>query len=205
MSRFLKFIGPMRTLTQRGTKFEKDKIYRVDDEERAFDMIETGRFQEVRDPTKKGKADDKAARRRGVNIRSARERQDDEDVNSERGDLSQADLHNRQEDDAEGDEDGEDGERQPLPDEKLTAIGEEGLNDPNRPKLPAQSFTSKNGAVKWAKDNLDIDLDKSRSLSELNRVIATEYGKKFAPPKTDDEDDDDTRDENTTVDPIVVA
>lgn len=195
-STFLKFTGPMRTLTQRGVKFEKGKIYRVDDEERALDMIESGRFQQVRDPTKKKGETEKPTRRGGVQITRNRERTDDADM-SERGDLSRADLH------TEGDAD----DKQDKPaSEKPVQVKEDGSeDDPNRPKLPAQQFTSKNGAIKWAKDNLGINLDKTRSLSELNRTIVTEFGKKYSPPKSAEQDDDDTREENTTVDAVVVA
>lgn len=199
MAMFLKFIGPMRTLTQRGVRFEKGKVYKVIDEDRAFDMIESGRFQQVRDPSEKKAAPAEGRKYGGVRINRQRERRDTDMDMSERGDLSRDDLLNLSEK-AEAE-----GEKSEAAEEQGPAVAEVKEQDDNRPKLPATQFTSKNGAVKWAKDNLGLDLDKHRSLSELNRTIVTEYGKRYAPPPSAEDDDDGTREENTKVDAVVVA
>lgn len=214
MTMFLEFVGPMRTLTKGRMKFEKGKIYRVDDDDIGMDMIETTRFKQVRDPTKKREAAPER-RRGGVQINRT-PRPEAREEQSERGDMSRADLTNLSENRK---QEGEQGEKPLFEDaetdeidtgsessqsSEIREVREDGDED-NRPKLPATSFTSKGAIVKWAKDNLDLDLDKGRSLSELNRVLATEYGKRYAPPETGADEDDDTRDENTKVQAIVVA
>jgi hypothetical protein len=72
--------------------------------------------------------------------------------------------------------------------------------------LPAQSFVSKKVAAEWALKNLDLTLDKKRSLTELNRLIVEEYGKKFgAKDNAEQVEDEETREENTKIEAIQVA
>ena len=89
MAMFLKFVGPMASLTIGKTRFEKDRIYKFLNEDQAFDMIETGRFRQTRDPSQG--ADERPRRQGKVRIRS---RSDEEPTGgqSERGDLSLNDL-----------------------------------------------------------------------------------------------------------------
>lgn len=87
---FLKFIGPMASLTRGKNRFEKDKIYKVLDENTMYDLLETERFIQVRDPTKP-----QPKPSGGVRIHSARPspfEEKDEELPPERGDLSQEDL-----------------------------------------------------------------------------------------------------------------
>jgi hypothetical protein len=182
---FLKFIGPMVTLSQGKNKFEKGKIYLVQDEDRAMDMIETGRFQQTRDPRSK-KTEEEPVRRGGVRIQRSEPKfeKPPETAGFERGDISTADLQN--------------GGAQ------ADAVHEAPNPEDDHPRLPAEPFTSKRECIEWAKTNLDLELDKSRSVTELNRKIVEAYGIKFKQPDAE-ELDDDTRDENTKVDAIIVA
>lgn len=184
---FVKFTGPMATLTQGKMKFIKDRIYKVLDPEKALDMIETGRFQQTRDPSKPAPA------RRGVRIRQERQ-----EPKAERGDLSPADLRNG-------------GEKNPRPSAAGPVEGIEGevetvkTAEDGYPRLPSQPFTSKVEAVKWARENIGVELDKSRSITELNRRVIEEHGKKYGAQQAAEDIDDDTRDENTKVEAVTVA
>ena len=177
---FLKFTGPMRTLSRGKMKFEKGRIYKVLDLDVADDLLDTGRFQETHDPSKP--PPERRRRSGGVRIRQQKEDQ------SERGDLSQKDLK-------------EGGGSQ------VTEGTVEQVREPedDRPKLPAQGFTSKKEAAKWAQENLGLKLDTSKAITTLNKQIVQAYGEKFSAQNSADDFDDDTREENTTVDAVVVA
>lgn len=183
---FLKFIGPMRTLHQGKMKFEKDRIYKVLDHERALDMIDTGRFQQTRDPAAPA---DKGPRR-GVRINTRHEDQAPPENRPERGDLSQADL-----------------DRGGSIDDRLVAeVSEAKAPGDDHIRLPASQFTSKKDAVEWAELHLGVKLDRNRSITELNNRVVEEYGRKFgARDDAEHLDEDDTREENTTIEAIVVA
>jgi hypothetical protein len=178
---FLKFVGPMASLTKGRFKFEKGKIYRVDDEDMALDMIESTRFQQVRDPSA-GRA---PARKGGVQVTVKKPKADDGPDMSERGDMSRDDLLN-------------------LPKDDIAQVDEDG--DPDaRPKLPAAGFTSKKAAVDWAKKHLDLDLDRNKAVTTLNREVETAYLAKYRSEDADDDGDADTREENTTIEAIPVG
>jgi hypothetical protein len=228
MAMFLKFIGPMATLSRGKLKFEKDKIYKFLDDEKAFDALDTGRFQQVRDPTQAPK---RGERRGGVRINSR----------SERGDFSQDDLRRggdraqRPPREAETlyiyKEEGSDEEHATTdPDEVLQEgrtfvrkdtkavepekgvegevdeIEEQREPEDDHPRLPASQFTSKREAAEWAKKNLGVDLDTKKSIVSLNNTIVEIYTKKFGKKDDPDEvDDDGTREENTKVEAVTVA
>lgn len=192
---FLKFIGPMATLTQGKNKFIREHIYKVFDKERGLDMIDTGRFQQTRDPSVLA---EKNAPRRGVRINTKRETREEaeaagrppEGLSSERGDMSQADLTRA------GSADHREAEE----------VQEAHTPRDDHPRLPSGAFTSKKGAIAWADKNLGLTLDRNRSITELNRLVVEAYGRKFgAADGAEELDEDDTRDENTQVGAVVVV
>jgi hypothetical protein len=183
-ARFLKFIGPMSTLSRGRMKFEKDKTYKIiDNDDLCEDLLDTGRFRETGDPSRP-----KQRMRRSLHIQTGQRRTEPPAAAPERGDLSLDDLKKG-------------GSADPTASEAKV----EEVKDPDEPtvKLPSSPFTSKKAAKDWAKQNLDVDLDASRSLPELNRTIATAYGEKFGKKEEPDElDNDDVREENTVVEVV---
>jgi hypothetical protein len=232
---FLKFIGPMNTLTRGKMKFVKDSIYKVLDEEKFFELLGSGRFQQVRDPSKHPEV-----RKSNVRIHTKRPSEDDTDnEGAERGDLSQDDLR-RGGDSAqrrpetvppattyvykkEGSEEElqttdmkevlqpgntlirTEDARQNAEDIEAQEIKEERPPEADYPRLPSQQFTSKKEAAAWAVKNLGVQLDTSKSVVWLNKEIVRLHGEKYPQPEEGEAEEDDTRDENTTVEAIPVA
>jgi hypothetical protein len=231
---FLKFVGPMSTLTRGKMKFVKDSIYKVLSEEQFYELLDLGYFHQVRDPSKH-----QEIKRSNVRIHTKRPSEDDtENPGSERGDLSQDDLRqggdSAQREQAPASDvtvyvykkEGSDDElqttdmkevlqpgntlirtedaRQPGPVE-AEKVEEQRSPEDDYPRLPSQQFTSKALAVAWAKQNLGVELDKNKSITWLNKEIVKLHGEKYARPEESEEVEDDTRDENTKTEAITVA